>query len=224
MMLALEVYRSVSRYTAAKALGGRMPGLLVGPMAPVRLVTTDEPRVRHTGWARVRPSLSGICGSDLGVITGATSLYFAALASMPYVPGHEMVGTLLDDCVDLPKGTRVVLEPVLSCAARGLTPCDQCAEGRTNLCDRITVGHVAPGLQTGFCSDTGGGWGEEMMAHRSQLHPVPDDAPGRARRAGRAARLRGPAGPPGRGAAPGATSWSPAPERSACSPRWRCAS
>jgi threonine dehydrogenase-like Zn-dependent dehydrogenase len=175
MMLALEVYRSVSRYTAAKALGGRMPGLLVGPMAPVRLVTREEPQVRHTGWARVRPSLSGICGSDLGVITGSTSLYFAALASMPYVPGHELVGTLIDDCVDLPKGTRVVLEPVLACAARGLAPCDQCADGRTNLCDRITVGHVAPGLQTGFCSDTGGGWGEEMMAHRSQLHPVPDD-------------------------------------------------
>ena len=128
----------------------------------------------HQGWARVRPSLSGICGSDLGVITGSTSLYFAALASMPYVPGHELVGTLLDDCEDLPKGTRVVLEPVLACAARGLAPCDQCADGRTNLCDRITVGHVAPGLQTGFCSDTGGGWGEEMMAHRSQLHPVPD--------------------------------------------------
>ena len=49
--------------------------------------------------------------------------------------------------------------------------------GRTNLCDRITVGHVAPGLQTGFCADTGGGWGEVMVAHRSQLHPVPDDLP-----------------------------------------------
>jgi threonine dehydrogenase-like Zn-dependent dehydrogenase len=177
MMLALEIYRSISRYTAAKAIGGRMPGLLVGPMAPVRLVTREEPRVRHTGWARVRPSLAGICGSDLGVITGSTSLYFAALASMPYVPGHELVGTLADDCVDLPKGTRVVLEPVLACAARGLEPCDQCSVGRTNLCDRITVGHVAPGLQTGFCADTGGGWGEEMMAHRSQLHPVPDDLP-----------------------------------------------
>jgi threonine dehydrogenase-like Zn-dependent dehydrogenase len=174
MMLALEIYRSMSRYTAAKAIGGRLPGLLVGPIAPVRLVTREEPRIRHTGWARVRPSLSGICGSDLGVITGSTSLYFAALASMPYVPGHELVGTLVDDCVDLPKGTRVVLEPVLACAARGLEPCDQCSVGRTNLCDRITVGHVAPGLQTGFCADTGGGWGEEMMAHRSQLHPVPD--------------------------------------------------
>ena len=53
-------------------------------------------------------------------------------------------------------------------------PCESCRSGRTNLCDHITVGHVSPGLQTGFCRDTGGGWGEELVAHRSQLHVVPD--------------------------------------------------
>src|SRR5204862_3418154 len=30
------------------------------------------------------------------------------------------------------------------------------------------------GLQTGYCADTGGGWGKMLVAHRSQLHPVPD--------------------------------------------------
>ncbi len=174
MMLALELFRSIPRYAAARAIGSRMPGLLVGPMAPVRLVTRDEPVVRHDGWARVRPLLSGICGSDLGVVTGSTSLYFSALVSMPFVPGHEVVGELLDDCGDLPRGTRVVIDPVLACAARGLTPCAPCTEGRTNLCDHVTVGHVSPGLQTGFCRDTGGGWGEQLVAHRSQLHAVPD--------------------------------------------------
>lgn len=174
MMLALELFRSIPRYAAARTLGSRMPGLLVGPMAPVRLVTRDEPSVRQSGWARVRPRLSGICGSDLGVVTGSTSLYFSALVSMPFVPGHEVVGELLDDCDELPRGTRVVIDPVLSCAARGLTPCPPCAGGRTNLCDHITVGHLSPGLQTGFCKDTGGGWGEQLVAHRSQLHVVPD--------------------------------------------------
>ncbi|MEQ7123250.1 zinc-binding dehydrogenase [Actinopolymorpha sp. B11F2] len=174
MMLALEMYRSLPRYVAARAMGGRIPGILTGPAAPVRLVTRDEPRLAAPGWARVKPVLSGICGSDLGALFGQTSLYFSALVSMPFVPGHEVVGVLQDDCDDLPKGTRVVLDPVLSCAARGVERCESCASGQTNRCDRITVGHVSPGLQTGYCADTGGGWGGVLVAHRSQLHAVPE--------------------------------------------------
>jgi threonine dehydrogenase-like Zn-dependent dehydrogenase len=177
-MRALEVFRSTPRYAAARAAGGRMPGLLVGAMAPVRLVTADRPARPGPGWASARPVLSGICGSDLGVVTGSTSLYFSALSSMPFVPGHEVVAELLEDCEDLPRGTRVVLDPVLPCAARGIVDadaCAPCAAGTPNLCDRVTVGHLAPGLQTGFCADTGGGWGEQLVAHRSQLHRVPDD-------------------------------------------------
>ncbi|HET6987554.1 MAG TPA: zinc-binding dehydrogenase, partial [Kribbella sp.] len=124
--------------------------------------------------ARIRPILSGICGSDIGMVTGSTKMYFSALVSMPFVPGHEIVGELLDDCEDLPAGTRVVMDSVLTCAARGVEPCENCVSGSTNRCDRITVGHVTPGLQTGFCSDTGGGWGNVMVAHRSQLYAVPD--------------------------------------------------
>lgn len=173
-MLALELYRSLPRYAAGRAVGARLPGLLVGPMAPLRLVTLPAPRVRAPGWVGVRPRLAGICGSDLGAVTGATSLYFSALASLPCVPGHEVVGELVEDCEDLPGGTRVVLDPVLTCAARGVGPCRWCAVGLTSRCDYVTVGHVAPGLQTGYCADTGGGWGEQLVAHRSQLHPVPD--------------------------------------------------
>jgi threonine dehydrogenase-like Zn-dependent dehydrogenase len=174
MMLALEMYRSPAKFLAAKAVGGRIPGILTGPAAPLRLVTINEPKAEREGWARIRPILSGICGSDLGMVTGSTKLYFSAVVSMPFVPGHEVVGELLDDCEDLPKGTRVVMDSVLTCAARGVEPCQGCASGHTNLCDRITVGHVAPGLQTGFCRDTGGGWGNVLVAHRSQLYAVPE--------------------------------------------------
>jgi threonine dehydrogenase-like Zn-dependent dehydrogenase len=34
---------------------------------------------------------------------------------------------------------------------------------------------VAAGLQIGFCRQTGGGWSEALVAHDSQLHPVPDE-------------------------------------------------
>lgn len=173
-MLALEMYRSLSRHLAGRVVGDRLPGILSGYAAPLRLVTIEEPRVDRPGWARLRTRISGVCGSDLGALSGRTSLYFSGLVSLPFVPGHEVVADLAEDCEDLPAGTRVVIDPVLACAARGVEPCEACAEGATNRCSRITVGDVSPGLQTGFCADTGGGWGETLVAHRSQLHPVPE--------------------------------------------------
>ena len=176
-MIALQMYRSMSRYVAARAVGSRMPGLLAGPLTPLRLATIDEPKLIGPGWGRLAPRLSGICGSDLSALSGQTSFYFSSLVSMPFVPGHEVVGELYDDLEDLPAGTRVVLSPVLSCAARGVERCAPCQAGAVGRCERVTVGHVAPGLQTGYCADTGGGWGAMLVAHRSQVFPVPDRLP-----------------------------------------------
>jgi len=173
-MLAIELYRSVPRYVAARAVGERFPGLLAGPVAPLRLVNREDPSPPADGWARLRPRLAGICGSDLSTLAGRSSFYFSPLVSMPFVPGHEVVGELVDDVDGLTAGTRVVLDPVLSCATRGLEPCPSCAAGTTGRCDRVTVGHVSPGLQTGYCADTGGGWSRQLVAHRSQMHPLPD--------------------------------------------------
>ena len=172
---ALELFRSAPRYLTARAVGQRVPGLVSGPLAPLRFVNKREPELPGPDWARVRPLLSGICGSDLATISGQSSFYFSPLVSMPFVPGHEVVGELVDDVDGLAAGDRVVLEPVLSCSARGIEPmCSSCTEGRFGRCDRITTGHVSAGLQTGFCADTGGGWSRMFVAHRSQLHPVPD--------------------------------------------------
>jgi len=183
---AVELYRSVPRYVTARTLSGRLPHLqsvAVGS-APLRMADRPGfPPPAREGWARVRPRLSGICGSDLATVTGRSSFYFSPLVSLPFTPGHEVVGDLLDDLgasadtAALPAGTRVVLAPVLGCAARGLEPCAGCASGERTRCDRVTLGHLSPGLQTGFCADTGGGWSTELLAHRSQLLPVPDSLP-----------------------------------------------
>jgi threonine dehydrogenase-like Zn-dependent dehydrogenase len=175
---AIEYVRSVSKYVGARTLGTKVPGLLSGPLAPLRLASIADPipPSGRPGWARVQPILSGICGSDLSTIAGRSSFYFSPLVSMPFVPGHEVVGRLMDDCEDLPAKTRVVLASVLACAARGEDPpCPNCAAGDTGRCDRVTVGHLKAGLQTGYCADTAGGWSKAMLAHRSQLHAVPDE-------------------------------------------------
>lgn len=172
---ALELFRSVPRYLSARAVGDRLPGLLSGPLAPIRFVNKKDPEPPGPGWGRVRPLLSGICGSDLATIGGKSSFYFSPLVSLPFVPGHEVVGEMLDRLDDLAAGARVVLQPVLSCLTRGLDPCPNCALGLTGRCDRVTAGHVSAGLQTGYCADTGGGWSRMFVAHRSQLHVVPDE-------------------------------------------------
>jgi threonine dehydrogenase-like Zn-dependent dehydrogenase len=166
-MKALLFERKVARYAAATVAGRLRPGS-GAKVGPLRLATDiDEPELPGPDWVRVRPRLAGICGSDLATIDGKSSRYFEPIVSFPFVPGHEIVGELDD-------GTRVVVQPTLTCVARGLDLCDQCAAGRTNRCERIAFGHLAPGLQTGFCEHTGGGWGLSLVAHRSQLHAVPD--------------------------------------------------
>jgi threonine dehydrogenase-like Zn-dependent dehydrogenase len=177
MSEVLELYRSVPRFVSAKLVGKRAPGLLAGPLAPIRLITRPDPELPGRGWATLRPRLAGICGSDLALLSGKSSFYFGPLVSMPFVPGHEVVGEMAEDLEDLRAGQRVVLDPVLTCAARGIEPCPACRTGETGRCDGVTQGHVKAGLQTGYCGDTGGGWGGRMIAHRSQLHPVPDSLP-----------------------------------------------
>jgi threonine dehydrogenase-like Zn-dependent dehydrogenase len=176
--LALEYFRSAPRYIGARTVGAKAPGLLSGPLAPLRLVNLKDPQPPngHGGWARVKPLLAGICGSDLATIAGRSSFYFSPLVSTPFVPGHEIVGELQDDSGDLAAGARVVMGSVLSCAARGEDPlCANCTAGQTNRCDRVTVGDLKAGLQTGYCSETSGGWARQMVVHRSQLHAVPED-------------------------------------------------
>ena len=178
--VALEYHRSVGRYLAGRALtgtrlGSRAAGSVAAGLAPLRVVQRPDPELPATGWTRVRPVLSGICGSDLGLLTGRNSPYLASLVSMPFVPGHEVVGETLDELDDLPRGSRVVLDSVLGCVPRGLPACANCAAGQHGRCDNITTGHLSPGIQTGYCADTGGGWSRQFVAHRTQLHAVPDD-------------------------------------------------
>ncbi|MGH9064081.1 MAG: zinc-dependent alcohol dehydrogenase, partial [Acidimicrobiales bacterium] len=119
-------------------------------------------------WHAVRPRLAGICGSDLATIDGHSSRWFEPIVSFPFVPGHEIVA-------DGPDGRRVVVEPVLGCAPRGIVPpCPACESGHTGTCQQVAYGHLRPGLQTGYCADTGGGWSAGLVAHESQLHAVPE--------------------------------------------------
>lgn len=129
---------------------------------------TVAPDLPGVGWHRVNTILAGICGSDLATVDGRSARYFEPWVSFPFVPGHEVVGRLAD-------GTRVVLEPVLGHATRGFEPpFANAAPGDGDDYRHLVAGDLEPGIQTGYCASTGGGWSSEFVAHDSQLHVVPD--------------------------------------------------
>jgi threonine dehydrogenase-like Zn-dependent dehydrogenase len=166
-MLALTFDRNIPAYALVKAAGGR-PQVATSPLALLHLEDVQPPKLPGSDWHRVHPQVSGICGSDIAAITGHASFYLDPLTSFPFIPGHELSGRLDD-------GSRVVVQPALGCAVRGVEPpCRMCAQGRIGLCENVTEGEIDVGLQTGYCHDTGGGWGEQLVAHESQLYEVPD--------------------------------------------------
>jgi threonine dehydrogenase-like Zn-dependent dehydrogenase len=178
-MLALRYSKSVPRYLLMRAGARRVKGLETSRFSSLRLEEIPEPKLPTPEWVRVRPLLSGICGSDLGALTSENSPYFSPLTSPPFVLGHEVMGTVAEDNGNFRAGERVALEPALGCEVRGIDPpCPYCAAGRYALCTNVAKGNIAAGIQTGFCRDTGGGWSEgSFVAHPSQLHRVPEDLP-----------------------------------------------
>lgn len=134
---------------------------------------------RAAGWVRLRPELSGVCGSDLGVAHGQASFVMSAFfRASRQIPGHEIVAVV--DAVGpgvsrAREGDRVAVNPTFSCAQRGFDPpCRSCAAGFPGVCERFdqpgTSGCAAP--QLGFDAAVGGGWGQVLVSHESLLHPV----------------------------------------------------
>ena len=158
----------------------RVERLETSRFAPLQLAHLPEPPLPAPEWVRVQPLLSGICGSDLATLSSESSPYFSPVTSPPFVMGHEVVGAVTQDSGGFRAGERVVVEPALGCAVRGIDPpCRMCAAGFYARCLNVTgKGSISAGIQTGFCRDTGGGWSEgTLVAHSSQLHRVPDGMP-----------------------------------------------
>ncbi|MBT5851148.1 MAG: zinc-binding dehydrogenase [Acidimicrobiaceae bacterium] len=167
MVKALRFSRNESKYAAAMIAARFRPGA-GGTVGPLSLIDDAAPDLPTEDWVRVWPRLAGICGSDLSTIDGHASRYFEDFVSFPFVPGHEVVADTAD-------GRRVVLEPVLGHTCRGFEPpFEGASPADGNDYRHLTCGHLEPGLQTGFCESTGGGWSTEFVAHPSQLHDVPD--------------------------------------------------
>ena len=149
-MKAITFDLSMPRIAAAKILGAASSRAFVSSWGPVRLRRMPDPKLHGDDWVLVEPRLAGICGSDVMqvFIKAGIDNPLSAVVSAPHVMGHEVVGTVIETgsaATRVRKGDRVAVSPMLSCAPRGLPPCEACQRGDYPLCQRFFDGGHAIG-------------------------------------------------------------------------------
>lgn len=183
LLADIAVPRYVYTAAAQKLPRGRGKNAGWGPGGILRLIE-DEPTPilpKAPGFVRLRPELSLICGSDVGVAHAKVSLVLGAYyTETRQIPGHEFVAVVDEvgpGVTRVEAGDRVAVDALLGCAQRGFdTLCRSCAAGRPNICERLDLpgisGCAAPTL--GFGRAVGGGLAEQAVAHESQLFRIGD--------------------------------------------------
>lgn len=108
--------------------------------APHRMVVTEvaDPPEPGPGEVRVRPVLTGVCGTDSHLLAGGF------WASFPLIPGHEIVGeieSLGDGVEQLAVGDLVAVDNCDACLR-----CENCQRGKPLYCTNFrSMGCNAPG-------------------------------------------------------------------------------
>ena len=128
--------------------------------APLELVRVGTP-VPAPRQLLVKVDACGVCRTDLHVIDGELPH-----ARSPVIPGHEIVGTVVDagSAVDsFARGDRVGIPWLASTCG----VCAYCRAGRENLCDNAQF--------TGYTVD--GGYAEYVVADHRFCFPLPTGAP-----------------------------------------------
>jgi threonine dehydrogenase-like Zn-dependent dehydrogenase len=177
-MKAVQLIVSIPRYLLTKAVGAVYPPIFWGPLAMLHYHEVPEPVLPGPQWVRIKTRYGGICGSDMHTVFLKDSLALTAFVYTPVTLGHENVGTIAqvgDQVEGFAPGHRVVADPLLPCATRGIEElCEFCQQDEFSLCQNFAEGDLAPGLSIGACRDTGGSWSPYFVAHQSQLFPVPE--------------------------------------------------
>jgi S-(hydroxymethyl)glutathione dehydrogenase/alcohol dehydrogenase len=147
----------------------------VGPEAGVELrddVTTVGP---GPGEVRVRLRATGVCHSDLSVLTGVIQ------SGMPSVLGHEGAGEVVEvgsQVTMVRPGQRAVISWTPACG-----DCPECRRGQPFLCLTYVIeGFKTPRFRLGDGSVAYGmagcgTWAEEMVVPWQAVIPVDDDVP-----------------------------------------------
>jgi len=187
-MRAVTFDVSVPRFLLAKSAGKLSDSAFYGALSGVRLVDAPLPPLPGKDWVRLKVLKAGICGTDIGNLTYSASPAMEPFGSFPAILGHEILARVEETgpgVTDLAPGQRVTVDPMIHCRVRGWDEahfCPSCRRGLHSTCENageegpLEIGGrpFARGLTQGYHRSLPGGWGEEILAHRSQLFAVDD--------------------------------------------------
>ena len=131
-----------------------MRALICSEPGHLALIDRPEPGPPPPGWAKVRISHVGICGTDYHIFDGKHPFL-----AYPRIMGHEASATVIEagESVTLSPGTNVIINPYLACGS-----CIACRQGKPNCCTAISV--------IGVHSD--GAMTEQMLLPATNLYPA----------------------------------------------------
>lgn len=110
---------------------------------------------KKAGFARIKVSHAGICGTDLNIYMGTHPR-----AKAPLIIGHEFSGILMDDTDNLKAGTKVTAYPLISCMN-----CTPCKNGNSHVCNTLGL----------YGIDESGGMGEVVSIPNDHIIPLPEN-------------------------------------------------
>lgn len=179
-MKALVFKDSIPKYVFLKTIGRLFPRMhYTAPTSMLKMAEIPEPELPSEQWVKIKTSMAGICGSDIGLVFLDDSPSSSVFASFPFVVGHENVGHVVkagNEVTSATVGDRVVVDPLLPCRVRGITTeCPQCAQGEYARCMNFAEGALPPGLMLGVCSAVGGSFSPYFVAHQSQIIRLPSN-------------------------------------------------
>ena len=114
----------------------------------------EIPEIRE-GWALIKTSHVGICGTDLNIYAGAHPR-----ATAPLVMGHEFSGYIVVGHPTLQEGTRVTVNPLLNCGT-----CTPCVTGHSHVCETLKLVGI----------DCDGAMAEFVLAPINRILPLSAD-------------------------------------------------
>ncbi|MFP2931388.1 alcohol dehydrogenase catalytic domain-containing protein, partial [Pyxidicoccus sp. 3LG] len=122
---------SIPKYVLARGLGGLYPKLHYGAGSCLSLRELPRPALPGPDWVRLKPLLTGLCGSDMATLFFKASPQLEPFNSFPAVLGHEILAEVTElgpQARGVEVGQRVAVDPLLPCRLRGIQPpCKPCA-------------------------------------------------------------------------------------------------